>query len=134
MAIGDGIVWWRACVIWPGNVLVRIMCAVLLIATSGTSASLPPVYAAKVSNLPYSLGYHICVIGREPELPQLRLYWELLPEYSRDSRRRPIVGDKHHRYFPYCLQNLVRAFWAALATNCSSCSCLGNTGAFFAFI
>ena len=36
MIIGDGIVWWRTCAIWPGNIWVRILCALMLLATLGT--------------------------------------------------------------------------------------------------
>ena len=35
MIIGDGIVWWRACVIWPGNLAIRSLCILMLLATLG---------------------------------------------------------------------------------------------------
>ena len=33
--VGDAIVWWRACAVWPGNNYIRAGCAAILTATIG---------------------------------------------------------------------------------------------------
>ena len=33
--VGDAIVWWRTCAVWPGNPYVRAGCATILTATLG---------------------------------------------------------------------------------------------------
>ena len=101
ITIGDAIVWWRACAVWPANVPIRVACVLLLLATCGmTSLRLRIVYASLEF---HSRGYDIRIISCQ----SIRGDGVRLREQFRRRHGGPIIGHQCRCDVSHCAQSLV---------------------------